>query len=106
VSGDGASPLGRYTPEHDDTPELHTVHLLSVPLRVLLSGREHHDGVMREFRLPALTGTPARDVPVRMLELTEVLGRQYAAAEPGRTGRWRRLEALMSWPTSSAPTSN
>lgn len=80
MRGDGASPLGRYTPEHDETPELHTVQLLGVPLRVLLAGREHHDGVMREFRLLALAGTPDREVPVRMLELTEVLGRQYAAA--------------------------
>ena len=57
------------------------VHLLATPLELLVSAREHHDGLMREFRLLALAGpSSARAVPVRLIELTDVLGRQYGAA--------------------------
>ncbi len=81
-----ASPLGRYAPA--TPPEiggLVAVHLLRTPLELLVAGREHHDGLMREFRLLALAGHAAdHEVPVRLLELTDILGRQYAAASERR----------------------
>ena len=77
---EGASPLGRYAPE-DDVSDLRSVHLIGLPLRLLLAAREHHDGLMREFRLLALSeNQPSRPVPTRLVELTEILGRQYASA--------------------------
>ena len=79
VRGD-ASPLGRYAPDGDHR-DVRQVRLLGLPLRVLLAGREHHDGVMREFRLLALAGAqPGKDVPVRLVELTEILGQRYGPA--------------------------
>lgn len=77
---EGASPLGRYAAE-DDGSDLRPVHLLGLPLHLLVAAREHHDGLMREFRLLALSeDPPSRPVPTRLVELTEILGRQYAAA--------------------------
>jgi hypothetical protein len=74
-----APPLGRYEP--DDAGTLHEVRLLNVPLRILAAGREHHDEVMREFAMLALDeNLSTSHVPARMLELIDVLGRQYAAA--------------------------
>lgn len=77
---EGVSPLGRYAPE-DDEDDLKSVRLLGLPLRLLLAAREHHDGLLREFRLLALSeDQPRTPVPSRLVELTEILGRQYAAA--------------------------
>ncbi len=77
---DGASPLGRYAPE-DDGGDLKQVRLLGLPLRLLLAAREHHDGLIREFRLLALTeDKPRAPVPTQLVELTEMLGRRYAFA--------------------------
>ncbi len=77
---ESVSPLGRYAPE-DDGGDLKSVRLLGLPLRLLLAAREHHDGLMREFRLLALSeDQPRAPVPTRLVELTEILGRQYAAA--------------------------
>lgn len=74
-----ASPLGRYAPSGPPDPAaLVTVHLLGVPLRLLLAGREHHDNLMREFRLLALTG--ARKGPMKLVELTQELGVRYGSA--------------------------
>ena len=73
------SPLGRYV--IDDGSAVVTVHLLSTPLELLVRAREHHDGLMREFRLLALSGQVAAPAaPVRLIELTEILGRQHGAA--------------------------
>jgi hypothetical protein len=72
-----ASPLGRYGPEGTDG--LFEVRLVNVPVRVLAAGREHHDGVMREFSMLALAEASTTHVPARLLELVEVLGRRYAA---------------------------
>lgn len=75
------SPLGRYAEDVDETDQLVEVVLLSTPLELLVRSREHHDGLLREFRLLALSGradTPA--VPARLAELTEVLGSRYGAA--------------------------
>jgi hypothetical protein len=57
-----------------------TVRLLNVPVRLLLAGREHHDSLMREFRLLALSQADGAYVPARLAELTQVLGVRYAAA--------------------------
>jgi anti-sigma regulatory factor (Ser/Thr protein kinase) len=79
------SPLGRYGPAPDagpaaDTAGLVTVELLGVPVRVLAASREHHDSLMREFRLLALAGPAGPDVPARLVELTQTLGVRFAAA--------------------------
>jgi hypothetical protein len=79
-----ASPLGRYD---DDAAQedLHDVHLLAMPVRVLIASRERHDELMREFALLALGGPSGRpDIPQRLLELIEILGVRYghAAARP------------------------
>lgn len=77
---DAASPLGRYAPE-DDGSDLRQVRLIGLPLRLLVAAREHHDGLMREFRLMALAeDQPRTPVPTRLVELTEILGRRYASA--------------------------
>lgn len=77
---DGDSPLGRYALE-EDAGDLKQVRLIGLPLRLLLAAREHHDGLMREFRLMALAeDQPRAPVPTRLVELTEVLGRRYASA--------------------------
>lgn len=71
------SPLGRY----DDSPAndaVHTVTLVGVPVRVLVAARRHHDELMHEFSLLAVQEHLADDVPKRMLELIDTLGRQYA----------------------------
>jgi hypothetical protein len=115
------SPLGRYG-LGDDAGSLVTVGLLGVPVRVLAVSREHHDSLLREFRLLALAGAPAgHDVPARLVALTEALGVRYAAAgsrpdddfdravrqgletvdlvyrvRPGAAEGGRQLEALMT----------
>lgn len=81
---DDASPLGRYDSASEDD-ELHEVRLLGLPIRVLIAGREHHDGLMREFALLALAEDQHRSqLPARLIELTEILGVKYgrAAARP------------------------
>jgi len=73
------SPLGRYD---DATPDaLHEVRLLGLPVRIMVASREHHDELMREFSLLALSGPSERsDVPARLVELTEILGVRYASS--------------------------
>lgn len=73
---DQASPLGRYAVGHDDGA-LVTVRLLGTPLGLMLAACEHHDAVLREIRLVAVT--PTRQLlPPRLVELVEVFGRTYA----------------------------
>ena len=57
----------------------HTVRLVDVPVRVLEATRRHHDELMHEFSLLAVQEKHSDDVPKRMLELIDTLGRQYAA---------------------------
>jgi hypothetical protein len=79
-----ASPLGRYD-DATGEEDLHEVHLMNLPVRVLAASRERHDELMREFALLALGGPTGRpDVPSRLLELIEILGVRYghAAARP------------------------
>lgn len=78
---DAGSPLGRYDDTPDDQEQLVSVQLLGLPLRVLAAGREYHDGLMREFRLMALSGScPEQAIPSRLVELVDLLGRRYAVA--------------------------
>lgn len=74
------SPLGRYASPSDDAGTTVRVQLLGVPLRVMSAAREHHDGLMREFRLLALSGAlPAATAPARLVELVDLLGMRYGA---------------------------
>lgn len=74
-----ASPLGRFDPDTADG--LYEVRLRNMPVRLLAAGREHHDEVMREFAMLALDETEATDhAPARLIELVDILGRQYGAA--------------------------
>lgn len=57
---------------------MHTVRLIGVPVRVLEAARRHHDELMHEFSLLAVQEHLADDVPKRMLELIDTLGREYA----------------------------
>ena len=78
-----AGPLGRYAPvdppsQRPAEPKV-AVHLLGLPLPLLAASREHHDELMREFRLMALANAvPSNAAPRRLLELVQVLGVQYA----------------------------
>ncbi len=73
------SPLGRYGGEPSADQDLVRVELHNLPLAVLVASREHHEELMREFRLMALSGTvPDAAAPARLLELVQVLGVQYA----------------------------
>jgi hypothetical protein len=79
-----ASPLGRYD-DSTDQEDLHDVHLLGLPVRLLIASRERHDELMREFALLALGGPSGRpEIPARLLELIQILGVRYghAAARP------------------------
>lgn len=76
------SPLGRY--DSIDADPLYEVRLLNVPVRLLIAGREHHDEVMREFAMLALSegpgGVARHRVPTQLRELVDTLGKKYAAA--------------------------
>jgi hypothetical protein len=72
-----SSPLGRYD-DSVDGETLHTVRLLRVPVRILDAGRRHHQELMHEFALLAVAEDLQDDLPQRMLDLIDTLGRQYA----------------------------
>lgn len=64
------------------TDDLVTVQLLNFPVRVYERASEHSDELMREFALLALrppTDRPGHAVPQRLLELVDLLGRQYGS---------------------------
>jgi hypothetical protein len=71
------SPLGRYAGDAHDAPV--TVRLLAAPLKIWQRAAEHHDELMREMALLALSPTPP-ELPTRLLQLVDLLGRQYGAA--------------------------
>ena len=77
---DAQSVLGRYAP--GDGPEpLVEVRLLRFPLQLFEQARERHDELVREFALLAIRpprSRPGHEVPVRLLELIQTLGREYA----------------------------
>lgn len=83
VGGPTAS-LGRFVPDPAGAP-LVEVRLLGLPVHVMRAVREHHDGLMREFRLLALSGeVGGDDVPARLLELVGILGQQYGTTRERR----------------------
>lgn len=77
------SGLGRYAEgDHDET--MHTVQLVRVPVRVMDAGRRHHDELMHEFAVLAVADDLSDDVPQRMLDLIDTLGRRYGnTSQPG-----------------------
>lgn len=75
-----ASPLGRYA--GDSTGPLHAVRLLNLPVRLLVDGRERHDSLLREFALLALGANEAGSRTRRLVEVTQLLGVHFGAAQP------------------------
>jgi hypothetical protein len=74
------SPLGRYGGDGTGGT-LVRVDLLGVPVRVMAAGREHHDSLMREFRLLALSGgLDEGSAPAALVALTQTLGVRFGAA--------------------------
>lgn len=71
--------LGRYDAGLQDE-DRHEVRLLGTPVRVFAAGRDHHDDLLREFALLALSDQPPTVDSGRLGELTEVLGVRYGAA--------------------------
>ena len=71
------SPFGRYAGAPTDASV--TVVLQDAPLRVWQRATEHHDELMREMALLALSDPPP-ELPERLLELVDVLGNRYGAA--------------------------
>lgn len=64
---------------HDVDPSV-AVYLRDVPVRIWKRSAEHHDEVMREMALLALSPTTGHDLPKRLVELVDLLGRRYAGA--------------------------
>jgi hypothetical protein len=99
MTGSAESALGRFGRDlPEDNGDIVEVRLLRFPLPLWARAREHHDELMREFALLALSSEPARhDVPTRLQALIDVLGRQYGAAvevsNMERDRAWRRGEA-------------
>ena len=73
------SPFGRYDDSSGDDP-LHEVRLLNTPVRLLAAGRQHHDELMHEFAVLAVSLEDRTAVPVRMLDLIDTLGTRYGRA--------------------------
>lgn len=73
------SPFGRYdnAPDEDRTVE---VRLINMPVRLLADGRQHHDELMHEFAVLAVSLQDRSSVPVRMLDLIDELGTRYGRA--------------------------
>lgn len=70
--------LGRYAPAGGDPGDLVPVDLLAAPVRLWHAATEHHDEVLREMSLLAMSPSP-RWSP-RLRELVQQLGERYAAA--------------------------
>lgn len=76
-----ASPLGRYVAD-EPAGALVPVHLHRVPVRLMAAGREHHDSLLREFRLLALSdGLDEGSVPATLVQLVQTLGVRYGGAQ-------------------------
>ena len=72
-------------PSGADADEQVEVRLLGLPLHLMRASREHHDGLMREFRLLALAGQVSPDeIPARLVELVRVLNEEYSATRERR----------------------
>jgi len=94
--GSVGSALGRFGQDlPGDGGDLVEVRLLRFPLAVWARAREHHDELMREFALLALSAEPMRqDVPKRLQALIDALGRRYSGAAEAvsaeRDRAWKR----------------
>ncbi|HET6817955.1 MAG TPA: hypothetical protein VFH66_12090 [Mycobacteriales bacterium] len=79
MTGAQPSPLGRYDDSTGDEP-MHEVRLINMPVRLLASGRQHHDELMHEFAVLAVSLENRESVPARMLEMIDTLGTRYGRA--------------------------
>jgi hypothetical protein len=74
------SPLGRYDKGGGSGRPVHEVRLVGVPVQVLVAARQHHDDLMREFTVLAVSEQDLNaSVPHRLTALTEILGARYGA---------------------------
>lgn len=80
MTQDDEPALGRYSPDDASLGPVVAVRLLDVPVRVWKRAAEHHDELMREMALLALGPDMPHDLPQRLVELVELLGRKYAGA--------------------------
>lgn len=71
--------LGRFTPDRADAATV-VVHLRATPVRIWKRCADHFDELMREMALLALSPSATQDLPARLVELVDVLGRRYAGA--------------------------
>lgn len=79
--GDDGPGVGSTPPVESGAPEpVVTVHLRAVPVRIWKRSAEHHEELMREMALLALADTTGRELPARLVELVDVLGRRYGGA--------------------------
>jgi len=85
---DEASALGRYSPEPEPGREEASVQirLLRLPVQLLVQSQEHHDNLLRELRLLALSGIDPDTGPLdpRLVELVHALGERYATTRARR----------------------
>jgi hypothetical protein len=91
LDGRRESGLGRYAA---DLPgEVVDVRLLGLPVRLLVASQEHHDALIREFRLLALAPDRAgHPTPAGLARLVQELGVQHAAS---RARRDREIQAAL-----------
>lgn len=79
MTANAPSPLGRHDRGHSGS--MHNIHLAAVPVRVLAAGRQHHDELMREFAILALSEDQSlHAVPRQLTALIDDLGSRYAGA--------------------------
>jgi hypothetical protein len=74
--------LGRYAPE--DAGEHIEVGLQNFPLQIFAEAREHHEELLREFALLALSppvDRPGHRVPEKFLDLVTALGVKYGGVD-------------------------
>src|SRR4051794_2701846 len=92
----GESGLGRYAPAgRGDGGALVAVRLLRLPVHLLVASQEHHDALIREFRLMSFAGQapdspPAPDLPAELAHIVEQLGVRYGRARARRDEEGRQ----------------
>ncbi len=79
---DQPSPLGRYDEsggaDASGGEPLHEVRLLGVPVALYIEGRQHHDDLMQELSVLAVsTQGSGNHLPPHLAELVDTLGRRY-----------------------------
>lgn len=82
------------TPEATPGDRLVDVSLLGLPLRLMVSAREHHDGLMRELRLMSFEADAGQlDAPARLVELIDTLARDHVTM---RSRRDEQIQAALA----------